>query len=232
MESRVSYMARFIPGVLGTPSGKSQNQVYRIVNGKPFVSNRPEKYNISQTKQAKNSRLSFGTIVQFAKTITSFPELAYCWKNAKIKGTSPYHRVLKHNLPLTQDGALTLRCQIIPKGFECIFNCELTEDRVFLFNFDITSSGLKASNFEVNAYTIVALFNTTAKKSELKLLSNSKSIITTGKPGEIKFSISFPDSEKKLINKHKKIIVYSAIIILKDGVLHKHSSSFAKELEI
>jgi hypothetical protein len=66
-------MARFIPGVLGTPNGKVENKVYRQMNGKTFVSNRPDSYNISQTKSAKNSRQAFGLVVQFAKLITASP---------------------------------------------------------------------------------------------------------------------------------------------------------------
>lgn len=81
-------MAGFKPEVLGTPADKISNQVFRQMNGKAFVSNRPGTYNISQTEKAKTSGNAFGAVVQFAKLINISPELSLCWKQAKIKGTS------------------------------------------------------------------------------------------------------------------------------------------------
>lgn len=60
-------MARFIPGVLGTPIGKTDCKVFRQINGKSFFSFRPDTYNISQTKAAKNSRKAFGTVCTVCK---------------------------------------------------------------------------------------------------------------------------------------------------------------------
>lgn len=107
-------MPRYYPGPLGTPIGKLKDAVVRRVNGKLFYSIRPEKYNISQSPEAKNSRTTFAVTVQFARRVASISELAYCWKKAKVKGTSAYHRILKYNLPLTGNGFLTAENKMLP----------------------------------------------------------------------------------------------------------------------
>ncbi|MFZ1517293.1 MAG: hypothetical protein WAU11_00870 [Ignavibacteriaceae bacterium] len=225
-------MARFIPGVLGTPIGKTDGKVFRQVNGKTFFSFRPDTYNISQTKSAKNSRQAFGTVVQFAKLITSSDELSYCWKKAKIKGTSAYHRILKHNLPLTKDGLLSIRNQMIPKGFDYTFNCDLNEDSTLLFNLDLSNAGLTLKKFALNAYFIIALFNPASKKSGTEFLVSTIELEQVDNLEDINFNISFSTTEKKIINKYKNLIVFSALIINSKGKFYNHSASISKEFSI
>jgi hypothetical protein len=168
-------MARFIPGVLGTPVGKTDGKVFKQLNGKSFYSFRPEGYNISLTKAAKNSRQAFGITVKFAKLIISSPELSYCWKKAKVKGTSAYHKIMKYNLSLTENGLLTVRSQVVPGGFDYIFNCGLTEDITLLFNLDLSKSGLAIKEFMLNAYFIIALINPASKKIKYWIFSKDNS---------------------------------------------------------
>ncbi|KAF0139753.1 MAG: hypothetical protein FD143_3549 [Ignavibacteria bacterium] len=224
-------MARFNPSFLGSPSGKLGKSVFRQINGKTFVSNRPDTYNISQSKYAKNSRQAFAIIVQFAKLITSSPQLAYCWQKAKIKGTSAYHRVIKHNLPLTADGLLSVRNIIIPKGFDCVLKSELTADLYYLGNLNLLESEVKAGN-SLNAYFIFALSNPEANQLNMEFLTNITSFDQIQDTRNIEFNINFNQSEKKLIYKYKKMFVFSAFIISGENKVLNSSSSLAKEFLI
>lgn len=225
-------MARFIPGVLGTPVGKTENKVFRQMNGKSFYSFRPESYNISQTKAAKNSRQAFGITVKFAKLITSSQELSYCWKKAKLKGTSAYHKIIKYNLPLTENGFLTVRSQVVPRGFDYIFNCELTEDITLLFNLDLSKSGLAIKKFMLNAYFIIALINPASKKSSTEFLVRTITMDKVDNLKDINFTLSFSKSEKKIIKSYKSLIVFSALVINNKDNFYEHSSSISKEFSL
>jgi|WetSurMetagenome_2_1015567.scaffolds.fasta_scaffold326901_1 hypothetical protein len=225
-------MARFIPGVLGTPIGKVENKVYRQMNGKTFVSHRPDSYNISQTKSAINSRQAFGQVVQFAKLITSSPELSHCWKKAKLKGTSAYHRIIKHNLPLTKDGLLSVNNQIIPNGFDCTLNCILTEELSILFNLDLTNSGIPKNSIGINVYNIISLKRASSKKLSSAFLVNTTSFTPPGKFNDIQFSIDFSNPEKKLISKYDSLILFTALVITDINKILKHSSSIAKTFSL
>lgn len=225
-------MARFIPGVLGTPNGKVENKVYRQMNGKTFVSDRSDSYNISQTKSAKNSRQAFGLVVQFAKLITSSPELSYCWKKAKLKGTSAYHRIIKHNLPLTKDGLLSVNNQIIPNGFDYILNCILTEELTLLFNVDLTNSMISKKPVKINVYNIISLNNASSKKLRSEFLVNTTSFTALYKFSDIQFPINFSNTEKKLINNYSSLILYTALVITDINKILKHSSSISKSFSL
>ena len=55
-------MAILNHNVLGKLSGKLGNLVFRQINGKTYVSNRPEKYNSTQSFKAANVRNGFKQI--------------------------------------------------------------------------------------------------------------------------------------------------------------------------
>lgn len=220
-------MARFIPGVLGTPVGKLKNQVFRIVNGKPFISNRPDSYIISQSKSAKNSRQAFALVVKFAKLITSSAELAYCWKKAKIKGTSAYHRIIKYNLPLTKDGTLSLNNCIVPKGFGINLESTLKKDLSVSFIVNLAKDEISTRPVQLNIYIIIALNKNTSLKQSTEFIFNVTSFDKADYTGDIKFTISFSESEKKKINKFKQFIIYSTVVVVSETTI-KHSSNVAK----
>ena len=84
-------------------SGKSGNAVFRQMNGKTFYSIRPDSYNISQSVKAKESRNNFALAVKFTKEVNKHPALKLVWKRAKLKGTTSYHRIIKHNIKFIKE---------------------------------------------------------------------------------------------------------------------------------
>ncbi len=221
-------MARFIPGVLGTPIGKLNNQVFRQMNGKIFVSNRPEKFNISQTAKAKASRNSFGLVVKFAKLITSSPELSGCWKQAKIEGTSAYHRVIKHNLSLTKDGLLTKNNIICPTGFDMKSDVLTLENHQLTFKLVLDNS-LNGKNYNsLNIYNILFLYQPSTKKTKYDFLINNTIYLTDKKEKEIQFSVNFSKSEKILFKNYDRFLIYTVLVALKGNKIITHSSTVTK----
>ena len=56
------------------------------MNGKTFYFIRPETYNISQSKKAKESRSNFGLVVKFGKKVNRNSALKLICSKAKLKG--------------------------------------------------------------------------------------------------------------------------------------------------
>ncbi len=102
--------------VLGELSGKLGNKVFRVMNGKNFVSDRPLNYKPAKTPAAKKVRSSFGTAVELSKKLITDPMLKEVWASAKIAGFKPYNKIIKHNIKLINSGTLTERNKITPDG--------------------------------------------------------------------------------------------------------------------
>ena len=109
-------MALVQNAVLGELSGKMGNKVFRKMNGKTFVSERPLHYEPAKTPVARKVRSSFGITVHLAKKIISDTTLKEVWKAARIEGSTSYHRIIKHNSKLVNEGSLTERSKITPDG--------------------------------------------------------------------------------------------------------------------
>lgn len=93
-------MARLTKAVLGELSGKIGSLVVRKVNGKQFVSLRPDHYKKSKSTKAIYEKNKFSTVVKFAKTINSIPHIKNVWQKSNVQGFSAYHKILKTNLKI------------------------------------------------------------------------------------------------------------------------------------
>ena len=87
--------------ILAKPSGKVKNIVYRVMNGKTFASHRPLKYNASKSQVAVSQRSKFAVAIKFAKYVNSIPVLSNIWKEAEIKGTTSFNRIVKFNIRMS-----------------------------------------------------------------------------------------------------------------------------------
>ncbi|MCL4549817.1 MAG: hypothetical protein M1495_14740 [Bacteroidetes bacterium] len=93
-------MARLTKAVLGELSGKIGSLIVRKVNGKQFVSLRPDHYKKSKSSKAIYEKNKFSAVVKFAKTINSIPHIKNVWQKSNVQGFSTYHKILKTNLKL------------------------------------------------------------------------------------------------------------------------------------
>jgi len=102
--------------ILGKPSGKMKNVVYRVMNEQTFASNRPLKYNASKSKAAVFQRSKFAVTIEFAKYVNSIPVLSNIWKEARIKGTTSFNRLVKFNIKNVNDKSPAVNNIITPAG--------------------------------------------------------------------------------------------------------------------
>ncbi len=111
-------MAEINKALLGEVSGKIGDLVFRKMNGKRFVSVRPKKYKPTKSIKLKKARSKFGTVVKFAVTTNSVPELKEVWKLSREKGSNSYHKIIKANSRLFNTETLTPYNKITPAGLE------------------------------------------------------------------------------------------------------------------
>lgn len=93
-------MARLTKPILGEVKGKIGSLVVRTINGKQFVSLRPEHYRKSKSANAIYEKNKFSVVTKLAKTLNAIPEIKDVWLNSNSPGTSAYHKILKANLTL------------------------------------------------------------------------------------------------------------------------------------
>ena len=203
-------MARFDPGPLGQVIGKIGNYVVRKMNGKYFISLRPDSYNASQSEKSKRSRKRFGNCVQFAKTISNLPELSAAWRSANITGSSPYHRIIKHNIKLTLDGKLSASNIITPEGLSNPF-LSIQFNREFLSASLINN--LDRIEFPFTLFKacfiiyMIASAGTITKSDSFRIISKD---VDAEQTHEIK--INFSADDINIFNEYKDFIIFSAAV--------------------
>ena len=225
-------MPRYYPGPLGTPIGKLEGMVIRRVNGKTFYSTRPDTYKMSQAKSAKDSRQAFGLVARFAKIISASPVLSNCWKKSKLKGTSAYHRIIKHNLPLTKEGLLTKKNGITPDGFGYNINTSIGKTYDLLFNLDLTRSGIGDTVKNVNVYCIIVFSNPNRRSKPADFLEASISFEEVKTKDILEFELKYPKREKELFNKYNRLILFTAVSFNNTNEKVSCSGSAAQEFRV
>lgn len=223
-------MARFNPGPLGEINGKIGNYVFRKVNGKYFVSIRPDHYKMSESTEAKNSRDSFANCVRLAKLVTQFPDLRLVWKSAPIKGSSEYHRILKQNLPFTREGRLSVLNIITPEGFtNPVENVRLAPDSLLIkinnrYTFDENNSSVYKLFYVIYSYN-----QSDADKSVHDFISGTSEISVVH---QTELHINLSSKEQQIIRQYHDFIVYITLLSYSDSGKITWSSSYASKQHV
>jgi len=204
-------MPRYYPGPLGTPIGKLKDAVVRCVNGKLFYSIRPEKYNISQSPEAKNSRTAFAVTVQFARRVASISQLAHFWKKAKVKGTSAYQRILKYNLPLTGNGFLTAENKMLPLSPGIDIKARLDSSLSLMFNIDLSGSELVGCTGNISLHYIIALSAAAKKTASFDFIEKTELIDKKPVNGYLEIMIEASNSDRTLFKRFNKFLLFIVI---------------------
>lgn len=93
-------MARVTNEALIQLQGKVGSLVFRTVNGKKFVSLRPDEYKKSKSPKAIYEKTKFASAVKFGKCANSIYFVKQAWEESALQGITSYHRMLKTNLLL------------------------------------------------------------------------------------------------------------------------------------
>lgn len=108
-------MARLENYILGEIRGRLNNMVFKKLNGKTIISNRPRKYKIKPVgKPTVKDKFSY--TAKLAGTVNRNPFLRCIWDSVNIEASSPYHKILKINLGLSSLEKLTVKNIITPPG--------------------------------------------------------------------------------------------------------------------
>ena len=233
-------MVRITAGILQHASGKIENKVFRIMNGKTFVSNRPAKYNYSSSKGAVSRRAKFAVVIEFSKFINSIPSLKIIWTSAKIKGTTSFNRLIKYNTNQAGEKSPTIKNVITP--YENIPSNNILNFPLHELHFSKEAGMIKIvmskaeSGFEYNKdYNLVLVLMPFEPKrksynyfrlNHLELTNN----ITKDLP---EINIELDNSIISSLNRYKKIIIYfSAYREVGGRIKFLWSKTFAKEFNL
>ena len=205
-------MVRIITGLLGKPKGKAGDYVYRIINGKPFASLRPEKYNASQSESAKANRGGFGTTIKFAKYVNSIPELSKIWKFAKIEGKTAFNKLVKYNIKSTKDGSFTTSNIITPNLSTHFANMKIISFDGITIKFNISLNN-NAEVPEINSplliYAVIAFQNPKPRnKASISITHISQEITFAEIESTNELQLNLNASQKNLLLKYKTCIIY------------------------
>src|SRR3972149_1598523 len=108
-------MARLENYILGEIRGRLNNMVFKKLNGKTIISNRPRKYRIKPAgKPTVKDKFSYSA--KLAGKVNRNPFLRCIWDSVNIDGSSPYHKILKINLGLSSCDKLNIKNIITPPG--------------------------------------------------------------------------------------------------------------------
>lgn len=225
-------MAFLIKNIFGGLSGSLGNKIFRYRYGKIVAYQKPIKHRVSKSEASIQARKQFALTVAFAKKVNSIPALAKIWRNAKISGTSAYHKIIKHNNKLTAGDSLTVNNIILPQGgYSAITEINRTENIITIsFAADFIEF-LKDFDNDINLVVIVYLYKKRQwLTSEFMLFDHTVSI----KVQDIISNIAVDLKSLKIpFNKYGSAIFYSAVIFNKgDTKIKQYSNTFAKEISV
>ena len=210
-------MVRIINGILGTPEGKIGDYVYRIINGEPFASLRPKKYNASQSESAKANRGKFGIAIQFAKYVNSIPELSQIWKFAKIKGNTSFNKIVKYNIKSIKEGSLTTSNIITPNlstSFAGMKNISF-DSITIKFNISLNNNTeVPEINSPLLIYAVIAFQNPKPRnKVPISITYISQEITFAEIESTNELQLNLNASQKNMLLKYKSCIIYLTAIL-------------------
>lgn len=157
-------MPKVTSALFDSISGKTGDKVFRRMNGETFYSTRPESYNISQSAKAKESRNNFSLVIKFAKIVNAQPDLKLAWQKAKIKGTTSFNRIVKHNINFVKENQLSLFNIITPKGESFPTSSYLATDTSLIFKLE--NSALLQLSFTELPFKLIAVVYLSEKKKK------------------------------------------------------------------
>ncbi|MBU0472576.1 MAG: hypothetical protein KKF62_00275 [Bacteroidetes bacterium] len=157
-------MAQIGNSILGEVKGKIGTVVFRSINGKTFVSQRPSKYKTTNNPKLKNARTGFSNLSAFAAYINSIPILKKVWNLNIVKGKRAYNKIYSHNSKFIKQNDNYSILTILPaiSNFEIQLGNLSKSDNKIEFNVFIQSE--KYINSENTSNLVLVAFNKTERK--------------------------------------------------------------------
>jgi len=203
--------------ILGHPSGKIGDLVYRDYRGANTTSIRPKKYKPTKSEKLKAERFVFARRVAFCKFINQSPLLHNVWKYSKSPGSFPYHKIFKHCYRYIKNDYIDDSISVLPDlRYGAGFHDFVLDENSF-------SYGIKASqdvcNVFLHPYYCVAFIymyspvDENAENKEAYVLLEEETTDLILKPNEIvTHNFKVEKSNFDIINMFNKIFVVPAFV--------------------
>jgi len=226
-------MARIHGAVVGSPSGKCGDIVYKIRYGEPFMYKACMDFHKSESDASKAIRERMTAMSEFGAIVKSIPELYLIWKKSPVKAKAVYHKIQKFNAKRFDRKRPTTSNRIVPDfGFKCPVS-EIVFDKSGIYmttEIDNLPDEYPLINKFI-AVTVVCVYEPISREMKyfnLFALRKDLGLCSTKVPLEINFP--FEEELSQLVSGYKKGIIYFEIIPVDDlGRPLTYSDSYIKE---
>lgn len=215
-------MARIRHGVLGTPTGKVGDTVFRNLNKKTVASKLAESYRKSNSEAVQKNENLFARVTKFSNFVNQSAIIKNVWIFSNKPGAYSNLKIFKHNYISIRSWGISSDCHILPPNLS-FQNEGILLDRDSLqirFHVAIGSEVYKKQTEDFNApYAFVSLIyakDPVNSKSKNKTVSLFLSEMLTGIQITLLEKSGFNFSSEKgafsFIDEFDTVIVFPAII--------------------
>jgi hypothetical protein len=171
-------MGRLVHRVLGDSQGKVGELVFKIYNGKVYITTHKGFNKISKSPSCVKNRNRFAVSVKFSKAVNSLNNLKEVWSQSNAEGKRTYTKILRFNIGKLLDGKLSKLNSIVPAGFS-------VDAKDLVFSKKSLKLSLKITDEENNYSEILFKLNFV-----VALLTNDKEVLNNAFP-YLCFSVDF-----------------------------------------
>jgi hypothetical protein len=229
-------MARLHGEVVGLPSGKCGDVVYRIRYGETFMYKACQEFHKSESYASKAIRERMKVMAEFGAIVRSIPELYLIWKKSKVKAKAAYHKIQKFNAKQFDRRRPTTNNQLVPDhGFYSkVSEIEIDSGGICMKTKidDISEQYPEINKFI--AILVVCVYEPIiegTKYFDLFALRKDLGLCSMGVTLELNFQ--FEEEINRLVSGYSKGIVYFEMIPVDEfGTPLAFSDAYSKEFEL
>ncbi len=220
-------MARIIPGTLGTPVGKTGNEVFRRTNKKTFSYRLTKAFNETKSEKVKEVRKKFGELSKFSNYLNESLIVKKVWDKSKLKGHGSNRKIIKYNFKKFKLYGISGSFNILPSHlFMDQVDAELDNDtlNVKFSAFDKRTNTLYEGYKDFNPpYVFMAVIHAkdpAATDSEYRFvnarLEESLEKVKIADSSIISFTFDTEKGAFNFINDFNTVIVFPAVVSLNE----------------
>jgi hypothetical protein len=206
-------MGKLVHRVLGDARGKVGNLVFKLYDGKVYISSHKGFNKISKSSACVNNRKKFAIAIKFSKAINSLSGLKEVWKQSKADGKRTYSKILSSNIDKILDGKLSKLNSIAPKGFKIdAKDLEFNQNSMSL-SLKINDAENDYSNITFKLNFVIALLSTNQNVDKQLFPYLGLSVdFTADDISEYKnVTVNFNSAQSELIGMFEKAKVFLAL---------------------
>jgi len=206
-------MGRLIHRVLGDSQGKVGELVFKIYDGKVYITTHKGFNKISKSPACVKNRNRFATAIKFSKAVNSVDALKEVWKQSAAEGKRTYSKILRFNIGNLLGGRPSILNSLVPSGFsidakDLVFSSSSVNFSLIINDVDNDYNGI---TFKLNI--VIALFTNDKKimSSVFPYLCLSANFINDNNPVYKNITVSFKKNQREYIGLFKSARVFLAL---------------------